>query len=74
MGEILVTNGIEQAQANKWIAVLVGDLSYYSKFGFSKDPTNGISIGNGLDNERLLGLDINDSFLEEAVGSLVEAN
>ena len=40
---------------------------YYSKFGFSKKPTEGISIGDGLDNERLLGLDINKSFLEEAV-------
>ena len=75
LGEKLVISGIEKARANKWNwVVLVGDLAYYSKFGFSKDPTSGVSIGNGFDNERLLGLDINDRFLEKAVGSLVEAN
>ncbi len=75
LGEKLVLNGIEQAQANNWDwIVLVGDLGYYSKFGFSKDPTHGISIGDGFDNERLLGLDINDRCLEEAVGGLIEAN
>ena len=75
LGEKLVLKGIEQAQAYKWNwVVLVGDLAYYSKFGFSKDATNGISIGNGFDNERLLGLDINDSLLEESVGKLIEAN
>ena len=74
LGEKLVLNGIEKAQADNWNwVVLVGDLGYYSKFGFSKDTTHGISIGDGFDNERLLGLDINDSCLEEAVGSLVEA-
>ena len=75
LGEKLVLNGIEKAQAKKWNwVVLVGDLAYYSKFGFSKDATNGISIGNGFDNERLLGLDINDCFLRGSVGSLIEAN
>ena len=75
LGEKLVANGIEQAYANGWNwVVLVGEAGYYSKFGFSKKPTEGISIGDGLDNERLLGLDINKSFLEEAVGTLIEAN
>ena len=75
LGEKLVLNGIEQAYFDNWNwIVLVGDLSYYSKFGFSKNPTRGISIGNGLDNSRLLGLDINDSFLEGAIGSLIEAS
>ena len=74
LGEKLVLNGIEKAHSDNWNwIVLVGDLGYYSKFGFSKNPTHGISIGNGLDNSRLLGLDINDGFLEEAVGSLIEA-
>ena len=75
LGEKLVLNGIEKAHSDNWNwIVLVGDLSYYSKFGFSKNPTRGISIGNGLDNSRLLGLDINDGFLEAAVGSLIEAS
>ena len=74
LGEKLVLNGIEKAHSDNWDwIVLVGDLAYYSKFGFSKNPTRGISIGNGLDNSRLLGLDINDGFLEAAVGSLIEA-
>ena len=75
LGEKLVLNGIEKAHSDNWNwIVLVGDLSYYSKFGFSKNPTRGITIGNGLDNSRLLGLDINDGFLEAAVGSLIEAS
>ena len=75
LGEKLVLNGIEKAYSDNWNwIVLVGDLGYYSKFGFSKKPTVGISIGDGFDNERLLGLDINGTFLEKAVGSLVEAN
>ena len=75
LGEKLVLNGIEKAHSDNWNwIVLVGDLGYYSKFGFSKNLTCGISIGNGLDNSRLLGLDINDGFLEAAVGSLIEAS
>ena len=75
LGEKLVLNGIEKAHSDNWNwIVLVGDCSYYSKFGFSKNPTRGISIGNGLDNSRLLGLDIKDEFLESAVGSLIEAS
>ena len=74
LGEKLVLNGIEQAYADNWNwVVLVGDVGYYKKFGFSKDLTRGIYIGDGIDNERLLGLDLNDSFLKEAVGSLIEA-
>ena len=75
LGEKLVLNGIEKAHSDNWNwIVLVGDLDYYSKFGFSKNPTRGIFIRNSLDNSRLLGLDINDSFLEAAVGSLIEAS
>ena len=75
LGEKLVLNGIEKARVDKWNwVVLVGDFEYYSKFGFSKDPTIGISIGDGFDTEGLLGLDINGSFLEEAVGILIKVN
>ena len=75
LGEKLVLNGIEKAHSDNWNwIVLVGDLGYYSKFGFTKKPTRCISIGNGLDNSRLLGLDINDGFLEAAVGSLIKAS
>ena len=75
LGEKLVSNSIEKARSENWDwIVLVGDLSYYSKFGFSKHLTRGISIGSGFDNPRLLGLDINGEFLKAAVGSLIKAN
>ena len=75
LGEKLVSKSIEKAHSENWNwIVLVGDLSYYSKFGFSKDATRGISIGSGYDNSRLLGLDINGEFLKAAVGSLIKAN
>ena len=75
LGEKLVSNSIEKAYSENWNwIVLVGDLSYYSKFGFNKHSTHGISIGSGFDNSRLLGLDINGEFLKAAVGSLIKAN
>ena len=75
LGERLVCNSIEQASADNWNwVILVGDIDYYSKFGFSKNPTRGISLGDGFDNERLLGLDINRGFLNEATGTLIKAN
>ena len=75
LGEKLVLNSIEQASADNWNwVILVGDVDYYSKFGFSKKPTRGISLGDGLDDARLLGLDINGRFLNQAVGVLIKAN
>ncbi len=75
LGEKLVSNSIEKANSENWNwIVLVGDLSYYKKFGFSKHTTSGISIGSGYDNSRLLGLDINGDFLKATVGSLIKAN
>ena len=75
LGEKLVLTGIEKAYVNNWNwIVLVGDINYYSRFGFNKKATHGVTIGNGLDNARLLGLDIKDSYLEGSFGSLVEAN
>ncbi len=75
LGEKLVLNSIEKAAVHNWNwVILVGDLDYYSKFGFGKKPTRGISIGDGLDDPRLLGLDINGSFLNEANGILTKAN
>ncbi len=75
LGEKLVSNSMEIAHSENWNwIVLVGDLSYYSKFGFSKHPTSGISIGSGFDNSRLLGLDIKGEFLKSAVGSLIKAD
>ena len=75
LGEKLVLNSIEQAAADNWNwVILVGDVDYYSKFGFSKKPMSGLSLGDGLDDARLLGLDINESFLNEAIGILIKAN
>ena len=73
LGEKLVLNSIEQASLENWNwVILVGDISYYSKFGFTKTLVRGISLGDGHDNERLLGLDINESFLNEVKGNLIK--
>ena len=75
LGEKLVLNSIEQAAADNWNwVILVGDVDYYSKFGFSKKPMIGLSLGDGLDDARLLGLDINGRFLNQAIGGLIKAN
>ena len=54
--------------------VLVGDIEYYSKFGFDKGPTRGISLGDGLDDGRLLGLNLKKNFLNEVIGSLIKSS
>ena len=74
LGEKLVLNSIEKASAGSWNwIILVGNTGYYAKFGFGKIPTRGITLGDGLDNKRLLGLDVKQSFLNEASGSLIKA-
>ena len=75
LGEKLVLNSLDKASADNWNwVILVGDVNYYSKFGFSKKLTRGISLGDGLDDTRLLGLDINESFLNEAIGILIKGS
>ena len=73
LGERLILKSIQKASEDDWNwVILVGDIGYYSKFGFSKTLTRGISLGDGHDNERLLGLDINEGFLNEAKGTLIK--
>ena len=75
LGEKLVSKTLELAFSENWNwVVLVGDIEYYSKFGFDKGPTRGISLGDGLDDGRLLGLNLKKNFLNEVIGSLIKAS
>ena len=72
LGEKLVSKTLNLASAGPWNwVVLVGDVGYYSKFGFSKNPVRGISLGAGLDDERLLGMDLSEKFLSQSTGYLI---
>lgn len=51
--------------------ILVGDASYYTKFGFSADKTVGLMMPGPVERERLLGLELRNGYLEDAAGLLV---
>ena len=59
LGEKLVLNGIEQAYADNWNwVVLVGDVGYYKKFGFSKDAIRNNYYTDNSEDALLMSLSI----------------
>ena len=57
LGEILISNALKKAKILGWSRVLlVGDVKYYGRFGFSTSLIKGIYLVKKRGNERLLGL------------------
>ena len=50
--------------------VLIGDASYYARFGFSSAKTLGLRMPGPFDPERLLGLELSPGALDGARGLL----
>jgi len=48
--------------------ILVGDASYYSRFGFSADVMTKIDLPGPVDRARFLGLELKDGAFAEAQG------
>ena len=56
LGEILISTALKKAKKLGWLRiVLVGDIDYYGRFGFSRDIVDGIHLDDNGNNDRLLG-------------------
>lgn len=53
--------------------ILVGDASYYQRFGFSTAHTGGLMMSGPVERHRLLGLDLRPGYLAGTTGLIVAA-
>jgi predicted N-acetyltransferase YhbS len=72
IGAALVNHALAAAKARGHGAVvLLGDASYYVRFGFSLLKTTELSLPGPFERDRLLGLELRDGALEGACGMIV---
>jgi predicted N-acetyltransferase YhbS len=68
-GRALVEEGLERAKAQGFaLVLLVGDLPYYSRFGFVAAPLGQITLPGPVDPTRLLALELAPGSLAGAKG------
>lgn len=74
LGARLVRRSLNQAAARRHGAVLlVGDASYYGRFGFSRELTRGLRLPGPVEEARFLGLELLPGSLAGAFGPVVPA-
>src|SRR6266446_8997944 len=72
IGEALVQRALAAAKARGHGAVLLlGDASYYARFGFSAVKTAELRLPGAFERDRLLGLELRDGALDGAWGMIV---
>ena len=73
LGEILINDALEKAKSIGWTRViLVGDLSYYQRFGFSRNATDGIYLEKNIENKRLLGAELVSGSMHKLSGPVTK--
>jgi predicted N-acetyltransferase YhbS len=71
VGAALMDRALAAAKADGHGAViLLGDASYYARFGFSADKTGGLSLPGPFERDRLLGLELRPGALIGACGMI----
>jgi predicted N-acetyltransferase YhbS len=71
VGAALMDRALAAAKAGGHGAViLLGDASYYARFGFSADKTGGLSLPGPFERDRLLGLELRPGALIGACGMI----
>ena len=71
LGEILISTALKKAKILGWSRVLlVGDIKYYGRFGFSASLIEGIYLFEKNGNERLLGTELIDGSMLNLSGPL----
>jgi len=71
VGAALVDHALAAARRRGYRAVvLVGDATYYSRFGFSTEKTAALRMPGPFERDRLLALELEPGFLEGARGLL----
>lgn len=69
LGALLIREGLRRAREKEWpLVILVGDLEYYGRFGFSK--IGGIEFPPPTDPERVLGLELVEGAIAETKGKV----
>jgi len=72
IGAALMNHALAAAKARGHEAViLLGDASYYARFGFSAFNTADLSLPGPFERERLLGLELRNGALDGACGMIV---
>ena len=72
LGKAMMREALWRAACRGHGAVLlVGDASYYNRFGFSDALTRGLAMPGPVERERFLGLELRDGALTGASGVLV---
>jgi predicted N-acetyltransferase YhbS len=72
VGAALMNHALAAATARGHGAVLLlGDASYYARFGFTAAKTAGLSLPGPFERERLLGLELRNGALDGAAGMIV---
>jgi predicted N-acetyltransferase YhbS len=70
-GRALVQEGLTRARAQGFaLVLLVGDMSYYGRFGFVPVPPGQITLPGPVDPERLLVVELSPGALAGAVGQV----
>lgn len=72
IGAALMHQALAAARARGHEAViLLGDASYYARFGFSAEKTAGLSLPGPFERDRLLAIEFTDGALDGAEGMIV---
>jgi predicted N-acetyltransferase YhbS len=72
VGAALMNHALAAAKARGHGAVLLlGDTSYYARFGFAAAKTGELSLPGPFEHERLLGLELRNGALDGACGMIV---
>jgi len=71
LGVTLMTHALAEARRQGHRRVLlVGDLGYYARFGFSPATKRGIRLWGGVDDDRLLGLALRPGAFDGVSGAI----
>jgi predicted N-acetyltransferase YhbS len=72
LGAALMIHALAAAKARGHDAViLLGDAPYYARFGFSTQKTGELSLPGPFERDRLLGLELRDGALDDALGMIM---
>ncbi len=68
-GACLIEEGLKRVEREGYrLVILVGDMTYYERFGFKRCPTDQISLPGPADPSRILVKELNGGFLDNYRG------